>query len=392
MTIFKLAVKNLLGAGMRTWLNVIVLSFCFVLIIFFQGLLEGINRQVARDMINSVYGGGQIWHPEYDPYDPLTLQDSHGPLPPSIQALVDEGKATSLLMMQGSIYPEGRFLSVLLKGIEPGQKITDLPMEALDVEMDEIPVIIGSRMARDSGLAEGDTMMVRWRDADGTFDAQQAKVVAVFKTSVQMTDSNQLWIPLERLQRMGRMEGEATMVTLGQEVPPPADIGGGWLFRDQNFLLSDLINMIKTKRAGSSIYYVILMFMAMLAIFNTQVLSIFRRRKEMGTLMALGFTRGKVIRLFTLEGAMHAVLAALIGAVYGGPIMYWTYVKGIALPVSYDQWGFALGEKMIPIFTAGLIIGTTVLVLIITTVVSFLPTRKIAKLKPTDALRGRFST
>jgi ABC-type antimicrobial peptide transport system permease subunit len=166
----------------------------------------------------------------------------------------------------------------------------------------------------------------------------------------------------------------------------------GWVFRDQNYLLSDLINMIKTKKAGSSIYYVILMFMAMLAIFNTQTLSIFRRRKEMGTLMALGFTRGKVIKLFTLEGAMHAVLAALAGAIYGGPLLLWTYAKGISLPVSYDQWGFAIGEKLIPIYTAGLIIGTTLLVLIITTVVSFLPTRKIAKLKPTDALRGRFST
>jgi putative ABC transport system permease protein len=31
------------------------------------------------------------------------------------------------------------------------------------------------------------------------------------------------------------------------------------------------------------------------------------------------------------------------------------------------------------------------LVLGITTIVSFLPTRKIAKLKPTDALRGKLS-
>jgi putative ABC transport system permease protein len=392
MTILKLAVKNMLGAGLRTWLNVIVLSFCFVLIIFFQGLLEGINRQVATDMVNSYYGGGQVWQAEYDPYDPLSLQDAHGPLPPGIESLVEEGKAVPLLIMQGSIYPEGRFVSILLKGIDPGQKILDIPLEALAEEMEEIPVVIGSRMARDVGLAEGASVMVRWRDADGTFDAQQAKVVKVFKTSVQAVDSGQFWISLERLRRMGRMEGEATLAILGQEISPPAEGMDSWLFRDQNFLLSDLIGMIKAKKAGSSIYYVILMFMAMLAIFNTQLLSIFRRRREMGTLMALGFTRGKVIRLFTLEGALHAVLAVLVGAVYGGPLMYWTYAKGISLPASYDQWGMALGEKMIPIFTAGLIIGTTILVLIITTVVSFLPTRKIAKLKPTDALRGRFST
>ena len=391
MTVFKLAVKNLLGAGMRTWLNVIVLSFSFVLIIFFQGLLEGTNRQVTKDMVDTAYGGGQIWHEEYDAYDPLTLQDAHGKIPEEIQALIEKDQAVPILILQGSIYPEGRFLSILLKGIPPGQKVLNFPMESLDVDGPEIPVMIGTRMAKDAGLEEGETVMVRWRDADGTFDAQQAKVVKIFKTSVQAVDNGQFWIPLERLQKMGRMEGEMTFAVLGKEVSPPA-MESGWLYRDLDFLLSDLITMINSKKYGSSIYYVILIFMAMLAIFNTQLLSIFRRRKEMGTLMALGFTRGKVIRLFTLEGAMHAVLAALVGALYGGPLLIWTNVKGIALPGSYDQWGFAMGDKLIPVYTGGLIIGTTILVLLITTVVSFLPTRKIAKLKPTDALRGRFST
>jgi len=40
MTLPKLAFKNLLGAGLRTWLNVFVLSLSFVLIIFVRGLIE----------------------------------------------------------------------------------------------------------------------------------------------------------------------------------------------------------------------------------------------------------------------------------------------------------------------------------------------------------------
>ena len=60
----------------------------------------------------------------------------------------------------------------------------------------------------------------------------------------------------------------------------------------------------------------IMLLMAMLAVFDTQVLSIFRRQKEIGTYVALGMTRGQVVGLFTLEGAMHSVLAALVGAVY----------------------------------------------------------------------------
>jgi putative ABC transport system permease protein len=137
--------------------------------------------------------------------------------------------------------------------------------------------------------------------------------------------------------------------------------------------------------------YIFLLSLAMLAIFNTQVLSIFRRRKEMGTMMAMGFTRFKVIQLFTLEGAMHSVLAAIIAAIYGIPFLVWFSKTGWALPEATEDFGFALGEKLFPVYSVGLVLGTVVLVLMVTTIVSFLPTRKIAKLKPTDALRGKMS-
>ena len=38
---FKLAFRNLVGAGLRTWLNVIVLAFAFILIVFYHGLNSG---------------------------------------------------------------------------------------------------------------------------------------------------------------------------------------------------------------------------------------------------------------------------------------------------------------------------------------------------------------
>jgi len=129
----------------------------------------------------------------------------------------------------------------------------------------------------------------------------------------------------------------------------------------------------------------------MLAVFDTQVLSIFRRRKEMGTLMALGFTRGQVIRLFTLEGALHGILAVVVGAIYGIPLMIYFYRHGYVLPSSTEGFGFSIGEKIFPVLSVGLVLSVTLLVLAVTTVVSFLPTRRIAKLKPTDALRGRLS-
>jgi ABC-type lipoprotein release transport system permease subunit len=395
VTVLKLAVKNLLGAGLRTWLNVFVLSLSFVLIIFTQGLLEGMNKQAEEAMIAAEVAGGHVQHPAYDPYDPLSLTDAHGPVPAPLAAMAAAGKAAPVLVIQGTIYPGGRLFTVRVKGIEPGQTVVDMPTAPLAAPAagDEVPVLVGERMARMAGLKQGDTFTLQWRDARGTFDARDAVVAGIMKTSVQSIDQGLVWVPLERLREMTGLAGEATYAVLAQGAAPPAAGAGpgGWVYRGQDDFLSDLRAMVESKTAGSSILYAIFLALAMLAIFDTQVLSIFHRRREMGTLMALGFTRTKVIGLFTLEGALNGVLAALVAAVYGIPLLSWMARTGWALPGDTDSYGFAIGERLFPSYGAGLVAGTTLIVLLTTAVVSFLPTRRIAKLKPTDALRGRLS-
>jgi len=76
---------------------------------------------------------------------------------------------------------------------------------------------------------------------------------------------------------------------------------------------------IKTKSAVQTNLPGVLLLQAMLAVFDTQVLSIFRRQKEIGTHVALVYTRREVAGLFTVEGTMHSVLAALLSAAWGLP-------------------------------------------------------------------------
>ena len=392
MIIPKLALKNLLGAGLRTWLNVFVLSLSFVLIVASRGLLEGMNRQVEEAMIASEVGGGHFEHPAYDAYDPLTLVDAHGTVPPALAALAAAGQAAPVLVIQGTIYPQGRLVTVRIKGIDPSQSILNIPTSFLSAASaeDEIPVLIGERMARLSGLKAGDRVTMQWRDARGTFDAREAAVVQVMKTSVQTIDQGQLWVPLARLREMTDLAGHATFVVLAQDAARPGETeAGGWRFRSRDDFLADTRAMVETKSIGMTIMSAIMLALAMLAIFDTQVLAIFHRRREMGTLMALGFTRGRVIRLFTLEGLLNAVLAGLVAAAYGIPLLAWFARTGWALPATTDDYGFAIGERLFPSYSVRLVAATTLLVLITTTIVSFIPTRRIARLKPTEALRGR---
>jgi ABC-type lipoprotein release transport system permease subunit len=391
--LLRLAWRNLLGAGMRTALNVVVLSITFVAIVGTLGLLEGFNRQTSRAMIEGEYGGGQYWHPTFDPLDPISLPDAHGAVPPLVRQQIDAGRATAVLVVPGTMYPGGRLRSVVIKGIDPGQRLLDMPASSLAAppggKDDDIPALIGTRMARATGLRAGDIVTLQWKDARGTIDARDARVAGVMNTTVQSIDVNQVWVPLARLRELAAMPEEASLAVIAQG-EAPVD-GGGWAFKSPDDLLSDIRQMIRSKAAGSAIVYLLLLFLSMLAIFDTQVLAIFRRRREIGTLMALGMTRGRVIRLFTIEGALHGVLAVLAGAAWGAPLLWWFSVKGWTLSTMADSYGFAIGSTLYPYYSPRLVMFTMIALLLVTAFVSYLPTRRIASLEPTDALRGRLT-
>ena len=389
MLALKLAYRNLVGGKLRTVLNVLVLSFAYVVIIWQKGLINGWAVQAERDTQNWEIGGGQYWHENYDPYDPFTIEDSHAPVSESAQSAITKGTLTPILISQGSIYPDGRVQSVFIKGVDPDQTVIELPTSSLDVDIDEIPAIIGANMAKNNKLSIGDYVTVRWRDTKGTFDAAEAKIVNVFKVDVPTVDGGVLWIPIDRHRKMVQLPNEASIFVTDKDV---GSIGAlaGFTFKNTDFLLQDFRDMIKMKNVGGYIMFIFLLSLALVAIFDTQVLSIFRRQKEIGTHVALGMTQGQVIRLFTIEGAMHAVLAAILGAIYGIPLLAWQAKVGYSMPMdSTEEFGMAIAETIYPVYSVGLITATILIVFCVTTIVSFLPTRRISKLKPTDALRGK---
>ncbi|MBN1118004.1 MAG: FtsX-like permease family protein [Bacteroidales bacterium] len=384
----KLAFKNLIGAGLRTWLNVIVLSFSFVIIIAAKGILVGWDRQAKNDMTDWEIGEGQYWNENYDPFDAFTLNDAHAAIPTEFKSDIKNGDMVPTLITQGTIYPEGRMISILLKGIPPQQTLLKLPTHKLDTVVGVIPAIIGSNMARSNKLNIGDYVTIRWRDVNGTFDATDIFIADIFTCNVPTVDASQVWLPLDSLQSMTLLKDEATILTFANE-ENIQQTPENWTLKTFDALVKNIDDMIQTKSVGQSIFYGILLILALLAIFDTQVLSIFRRQKEIGTYVALGFTKYQVVGLFTIEGAMHAILAAIVGAAYGIPFLLWFAKTGISLGASSADYGIVMAETMYPVYSLGLVAGTTLAVLLATSVVSYWPSRKIAKMNPTEALRGK---
>ncbi|MCK4813873.1 MAG: ABC transporter permease [Candidatus Marinimicrobia bacterium] len=385
MLSIKLAFRNLVGAGKRAWLNIIVLSIVYVMIIFMVGMIKGVFGGIEHDTQVMEYGNGQYWSEDYDPHDPINLRDYHQSYT-QYKAYFTPDVAAPILITPATVYTEGRSSGALLKGIVPEQTVMQMPTEKLLTKSNYIPAMIGKQMAKHANLAEGDIITLQVRDKKGVFDAVDAEVVYIMQHDIQTVDNGQIWIPLDELQDLLGMKNEATLITVSEDFDHQIS---GWEFKDLDFLLADIRLLTFQKSTGAAIMYVMMLGMAAMSIFDTQMLAVFRRKKEIGTLIALGMTQRHVKALFTIEGIYYAILGIAIGLVYGIPLLLYTSIKGINYGSFAEDMGVNLGSIIYPEVSLSLIINVTIVVAVIIMVVSYLPARSISKLNPTQVLKGK---
>jgi ABC-type lipoprotein release transport system permease subunit len=220
--------------------------------------------------------------------------------------------------------------------------------------------------------------MLRWRDKQGVFDAREVVIADVFETKASAADAGQMWMNLADLYTMTGMQGEATYLVKSAQCSVASD-ADGWSYKDMSFLMADIDLMMASNRVESVIIFVILLAIVLLAVFDTQMLSIFRRQKEIGTYVALGMTPGRVIGLFTLEGTAYSLLAVLGAMVWGAPLLYWFGQAGMKLPESYTDTGMNIGDTMYPAYKISSIVISIIVLVISSAVISYWPARRIAK-------------
>jgi len=387
--LFNIAIKNLLGAGIRTWLNVFVTSVSIFMIIFSSGMYTGMREHAMKVSIDTEIAGGAYWHPNYDPYDPISFEDAHGITPKPLLNLIENNNGLEVLVSQASIYPDGRIMPVIMKGITPNQTILNIPTQVFkQYTGTNIPIMIGKGMAAYGNLKVGDTFTVRWMDKERAYDADEGEIIHIMDSGNFKIDMGHIWIPLNIAQNILMMNNESTYVVYDKNENNADDISG-WINRDVKYLVRDMEAVIKQDRPNAIMIYIILLSLAAMGIFNAQTLSIFRRKKEIGTLMALGMKKRTVVALFTIEGALNAFFAILLTAILFGPVLYYFSVYGVPLPIDYSDMGLIIAKRLIPIYSTLLLVVTAFSVFTILLIVSYIPSRKISKMHPVDAIRGK---
>ncbi|SVC11444.1 uncharacterized protein METZ01_LOCUS264298, partial [marine metagenome] len=277
-------------------MNVLVTALSIVALIFMLSLLNGFQAQATRNLVSTDVGGGHYRVPGFDILTPTKWEDLTMPVPEVLDGLLVRDKA-EVLVQQGQLYPNRRLYPVQLRGIAMDQSLLNLPLAGLksfeDKPGEVVPAVVGVKKARKAHLEKGDTVVLKWRDKGGAVDARDVLIVDVGDIVNPRIDDGVVWLRLDHLRSMTDREGEVSWVAVREYLGQVQ----GFEFKGIEMLMADLLAMLRQDRINSKILWGILMVLVCTSVFNTQILNIFKRQKEIGTLMALGMEPQWIVRI-----------------------------------------------------------------------------------------------
>ncbi len=388
--IIKLAVRNIVGNGWRSLINMIIFSIVMIGMIWMQSMYYSWIKLAETEAKDWEIGTGQYQETRYNRFDSFSWDKSFSEIPDSFNELIKKNLSVPILISPSVIYPNGRMSSAIIKGIPFNQQVLKLPTVILKAkEGIEIPTMIGTMMAKNCRLKKGDVFTARLKDQYGSYNTVDLRVATIMNTPVPTTDAGQIWIDLKVLQDLKQAPNIASILVMREKTKITLSTDH-WRFVTPDSLLADLYKIEETERGQQMIIFALLLFLAMIAIFDTQVLSLFKRRKEIGMLSALGMTKGEIITLFTVEGVLYMVFSIFFTIILGFPLFYYYAVVGYKMPKSFDGMGIAgMSDAIHFSYPPHIILGTFLLVFVLTVFVSWIPALRILKLKPTEALKGK---
>lgn len=230
--------------------------------------------------------------------------------------------------------------------------------------------LIGAEAAEDLGLEQGDSLSVL---------GNSFQVTAVLPRTGTVDDSR-VFVHLHRVQEIA---GKGAVVNAIEIIGCCQEIAGG-MVEDLNKLLPDakvvtisqiIDTQIKTNRMMANLSLVFLIVIVLVGgagIANYMYANVYERRREIGTLMALGAGSGTVLRIFLLK----ALLLGSAGGMGG-------YVLGTLLAV-------ILGPKIAGVVVLPmplLAFWATGVSILIAVAASYFPARRAARIDPTISLQ-----
>jgi putative ABC transport system permease protein len=258
---------------------------------------------------------------------------------------------------------------------------------------DENGAVIADGLRKGIGAKMGDSIILVANTKDSFQNAIEVQIVGVIREKAAQANTRLVYLSMEKAQELLYMGDEVTEIVVNTSENIDIDV-----------LNQHLNQLLKSKGLESNtwmdvsaffvgvmqkqnmvVFALCLIFYCIVvsSITNTMVLSLFERKKEIGTMMAIGIKSKHVIQLIMMESAIIGLLGSLLGIFLSAGVILVLNQTGLTYkpPAGQDL------VSIYPLINPAFMLLSFLLGLLSAIIGSIYPARKVLQVNPIDALR-----
>ncbi|MCD1653690.1 FtsX-like permease family protein [Treponema zuelzerae] len=416
MKIMKTAWKNLWRNRGRTILSATAIAVSSFIVMFVIGFEEGFIGDMTNNLTANVTGDIRIMRREYVENDRVSPLQFYIENTEELIAAAESNPlvefATARTEFGVSLYRDGKQIPSRAVGVDMNRSKLVNGRNSL-VEAGTLPapgkneILIATGFARETGIKPGDRVTLLTKTASSGTNGRTFTVSGVLSVADASYRNRAIFLDIERagdFLRMGRdalqiqvflkngptinMEDAAKDVSRTLTAAAGADFEKDYDLRPW-YAVSSTFSFFKLASVMYFFIGAIFYFLAGTVIINTTMMSVLERRKEIGTLAALGMEKIRILALFLAESLWIAVIGTLSGGAAG--------LAGLAalgtVGVDFQKMGggsidgLSASEIIYPSISAGSAALVVVLGIVVTLIACVMPARMATRVEPAEALR-----
>lgn len=289
-------------------------------------------------------------------------------------------------------------ISFVGSGVEPAKEAIvskSLPILEGSNLSDRAPdgIILGTGLASNLGAPVGSRVVLLVNTASGGVSAVEATVRGLFSTQVKAFDDVALKVPLPMARKLMKINGAHVWVFALDDLERAAETARRWTdaypdshleFRKWSDLADFYNKTVKLLSSQMGVVRLLIGLIIVLGISNMLVMNVLERTGEVGTLMAMGAKRSRIVQLFLGEGILLGLVGGLAGLIVAYLLAKGISAVGIPMPPPPGRSvGYSAGIRLdwsLAAWAFGLAVGSALLA-------SIYPSVKASRLVVVDALR-----
>ncbi len=403
----------------RSLITTLAVSLSLAMMIVFVGLGDDSHARMAEMGIR--LGSGHVLLQPQGYGDEASLDvllEDPAALLAEVKKLPEVREATARLSASGLIQAGELSSAVLLTGvmplIEPAMSSIasaesrvqgDYLRRREDMDFNKSPadIYLGDQLAGHLEVTVGDRVVLTVSPRNSSEPSSAAfRVRGTFRSGVTELDKSYAQIPLAEAQALLHAGDGVTQVAVMLEDLEHTDAAtralAASLGSDEaleviswKVALRELWEAIVLDEQSMYLMMTIIFIIVAIGIFNTVLMSVAERTREMGVMMAVGTSKWRLFSIVMAEAAVLALVSAALGATIGLLGHHYIATEGIDIAAlagdNYQFAGINFTGKVYSRLTTAVVVKWTSVVIALVLVSAIYPAVRATRLKPVEAMR-----